>query len=75
MTVFTAALVLAWFGDQAGLSLRSVSALADFRNPSAMYEEAQGVLSGAYNEALKAYYRSPVIHTIECRIQQLRESS
>jgi len=72
LAVFTATLVLGWLGGQVGLSLDSI---ADLRHPTTIYAEAQGVLNGAYNEALKAYYRSPVVTTIQCRIQQLRESS
>ena len=72
LAVFTATLVLGWLGGQIGLSLNSI---ADLRHPTTIYAQAEGVLSGAYNEALKAYYRSPVVTTIQCRIQQLRESS
>src|SRR5205814_10166341 len=58
MAVFTATMVLAWLGGQAGVTPQSI---ADLRNPTAVYEEASGLLSGAYNAAVRAYYRSPLV--------------
>jgi hypothetical protein len=72
MAVFTATLVMAWLGGQAGISRQTI---ADLRTPSVVVDEAQGLLSGAYNSAVRAYYQSPVVATIYCRIEQLRERS
>ena len=72
MAVFTAVLVIGWLGGQAGISRDTLS---DLSSPSVVVDEAQGLLSGAYNAAVRAYYRSPVVATIYCRIEQLRERS
>ena len=72
MALFTATLVLGWLGGWAGLSFKTV---ADLRNPTAIYELTEGAVSGAYNSAVKAYYQSPLITSIQCRITQLRDIS
>jgi len=72
MAVFTATLVLGWLGGRAGLSFDAVAGL---RAPAAIYERAEGAVSGAYNAAVKAYYQSPLVGAIECRIAQWREIS
>ena len=72
MAVFTATLVLAWLGGEAGISRQTIE---DLRSPSVGVDEAQGLLSGAYNAAIRAYYQSSVVATIQCRIEQLRERS
>jgi predicted anti-sigma-YlaC factor YlaD len=70
--VFTAMLMLGWLGSLAGISpdWRTV-----VRNPAAIYYGAQGAMNRAYDEALRTYYRSPLVTQIKTRIDQLREIS
>jgi len=72
MGVFTAVLMLGWLGSLAGISpdWRFV-----VRNPSAIYYDAQGAFNRAYDEAVRRYYRSPLVTQIKTRIEQLREIS
>jgi anti-sigma factor RsiW len=72
MGVFTAMLVLGWLGSLAGISpdWRTV-----VRNPSAIYYDAQGAMNRAYDEAVRRYYRSPLVTEIKTRFEQLREIS
>lgn len=72
MAVFTATLVLGWMGSIAGISpdwFRTV------RTPGAIYYGAHSALNRAYDEAVRKYYRSPLVTEIETRIEQLREIS
>ena len=71
MGVFTATLVLGWLGSLAGIS----PSLTVVRNPAAIYYEAQGAMNRAYDEAVRTYYRSPLVNEIKTRIEQLREIS
>ena len=70
--VFTATLVLSWLGNLAGISPDWTTVV---RNPSAIYYEAQGAVNRAYDEAVRTYYRSPLVTGIRTRIEQLREIS
>ncbi len=72
MGLFTATLMLGWLGSLAGISpdWRTV-----VRNPAAIYYEAHGAVNRAYDEAIRRYYRSPLITEIKTRIEQLREIS
>jgi predicted anti-sigma-YlaC factor YlaD len=72
MAVFTATLMLGWLGSVAGIS-PDWSAVV--RNPRAIYYGAQGAVNRAYGDAIRRYYRSPIVTEIEARIQQLREIS
>ena len=72
MGLFTASLMLGWLGSLAGIS-PNWTAVA--RNPAAVYYEAQGAVNRAYGEALRRYYRSPLVLEIKTRIEQLREIS
>jgi len=72
MAVFTALLVLGWLGGMAGISPDWGRVL---RNPAAVYYGAHGVLDRAYDEAIRKYYRSPLVTEIQTRIEQLREIS
>ena len=71
MGVLTATLVLSWLGSLAGVSPNWTVV----RNPSAIYYEAQGAVNRAYDEAIRSYYRSPLVMGIKNRIEQLREIS
>ena len=72
MAVFTATLVLGWMGSLAGLSPNWTTVV---RNPTAIYYGAQGAMNRAYDEAVRSYYRSPLVTQIQTRIAQLREIS
>jgi len=72
MGVFTATLVLGWLGNLAGISPDWNTVV---RNPAAIYYEAQGAVNRAYDEAVRRYYRSPLVTGIKTRIEQLREIS
>ena len=72
MAVFTATLVLGWMGSIAGISPDMVRSV---RTPSAIYYGAHSALNRAYDEAVRTYYRSPLVTEIQTRIEQLREIS
>jgi anti-sigma factor RsiW len=72
MAVFTATLVLGWMGSVAGISPDMVRSV---RTPSAIYYGAHSALNRAYGEAVRKYYRSPLVSEIRTRIEQLREIS
>ena len=72
MAVFTATLVLGWLGSIAGISPDWGTVV---RNPAAIYYGAQGAMNRAYDEAVRRYYRSPLVTEIQTRIEQLREIS
>jgi anti-sigma factor RsiW len=71
--LFTATLVLSWMGSLAGISPGSWTTVV--RNPAGIYYDAQGALNHVYDEAVRKYYRSPLISEIRTRIEQLREIS
>jgi predicted anti-sigma-YlaC factor YlaD len=70
--LFTATLVLSWMGSLAGISPNWTTVV---RNPTSIYYEAQGAVNRAYDEAIRTYYRSPLVTEIRTRIEQLREIS
>jgi anti-sigma factor RsiW len=72
MGLFTATLVLGWLGGLAGISPNWSTVV---RNPTAIYYDAQGAVNRAYDEAVRRYYRSPLVTEIRTRIEQLREIS
>ena len=72
MAVFTATLVLGWMGSLAGVSPDWTTVV---RNPAAIYYGAQGAMNRAYDQAVRRYYRSPLVTEIQTRIEQLREIS
>ena len=72
MAVFTATLVLGWLGSIAGISPNWTTVV---RNPTSIYYGAQGAMNHAYDEAVRRYYRSPLVTEIQTRIEQLREIS
>jgi hypothetical protein len=61
LAIFTAAIVMGWIG---GGSVRG-----------AVMDRAEGVVSCAYDHAIRTYYRSPVIIEIHSRFDQLMENS
>jgi len=72
MGVFTAVVVLGWLGSFAGISPNWSNVV---RNPVGVYYAAQGAMNRAYDEAIRRYYRSPLVNEITARIEQLREIS
>ena len=72
MAVFTATLVLGWMGSLAGIS---PDVVRNVRTPSAIYYGAHSAWNRAYDEAVRKYYRSPLVSEIRTRIEQLREIS
>ena len=72
MAFFTAVLVLGWMGNLAGISPNWNTIV---RNPTSIYYGAQGAVNRAYDEAIRRYYRSPLVSEIQTRIEQLREIS
>ena len=72
MALFTAVLVLGWMGSIAGVSPDWAAAV---RNPSSIYYGAHSMLNRAYDEAIRKYYRSPLVTEIQTRIEQIREIS
>jgi len=70
--LFTATLVLGWLASLAGISPQWTTVV---RNPAAIYYEAQGAVNRAYDEAVRRYFRSPLVNEIKTRIEQLREIS
>src|SRR5262245_4843492 len=73
MGVFTAAVMLGWLGGLAGISPSMAASVV--RNPSSIYYDAQSAVNRAYDEAIRRYYRSPLLSEIRIRIEQLREIS
>jgi predicted anti-sigma-YlaC factor YlaD len=72
MAIFTAVMVLGWLGGMAGISPNWSSAV---RNPSIIYYDAHSFLNHAYDEAIRKYYRSPLVTEIQSRLEQIREIS
>lgn len=72
MALFTAVLVLGWMGSIAGVSPDWTTAV---RNPASIYYGAHTVWNRAYDEAIRKYYRSPLVTEIQTRIEQIREIS
>lgn len=61
LAIFTAAIVMGWIG---GGTVRG-----------AVMDRAEGVVSCAYDHAIRTYYRSPVIIELHSRFDQLMEKS
>ena len=71
MTVFTATIMMSWIFNIAGVS----PTVSDLRSPTVIYYKAGDLVSGAYDEAVRLYYSTPVVTAIQSRIERLRESS
>jgi len=61
LAIFTAAIVLGWIG---GRGVRE-----------AVFIRAEGVVSCAYDQAIRGYYRSPLVIELHSRIDQWMENS
>ena len=76
LSLMTSALMLGWLGGMAGIS---VGDLALVRHPSAIYDRVDGWANRMYGDAVRSYYSSPLVQSIQCqiqsRIERYRESS
>ena len=75
LSLLTSVFMLGWMGQLAGFSAADVSMV---RHPSAIYQRMGGWAVRAYGDAVRVYYSSPVVRTIQCqisRIEQFRENS
>ena len=66
MGLLTAVVMIGWMGSMAPLSASDWSSLV--RNPSAIYYRA-------YDEAVRSFYRAPLVTEIRAEIERLREIS
>jgi len=76
LALLTSALMLGWLGSLAGFTVADVALV---RHPSAMYNRLGGWANRLYGDAVRSYYSSPLVNTIQCqihsRIEQFRENS
>jgi anti-sigma factor RsiW len=75
LSLLTSIFMLGWMGQLAGFSAADVSMV---RHPSAIYQRMEGWANRAYGDAVRGYYSSSVVRTIQCqisRIELLRENS
>ena len=76
LSLLTSALMLGWMGSILGISAADVAMV---RHPSAIYSRLEGLANRMYGDAVRSYYSSPLVNTIQCqihsRIDQLRENS
>lgn len=76
MAIFTAVMVIGWMGSLLNVSFNPVTVV---RNPAIIYYGAGEAVNRAYDQAIRSYYRSPLIIQIQTqigsRIEQLREIS
>ena len=76
LALLTSTLVLGWMGSMAGISAADVAMV---RHPSAIYYRMGGWANRIYGDAVRSYYTSPIVNTIQCqihsRIEQYRENS
>jgi predicted anti-sigma-YlaC factor YlaD len=73
MIVFTATIVLGWIGSVAGISPAVVVGV--MQEPSILYYEAGTRVNRVYSEAVRMYYRTPLVTEIQAQIERLREIS
>jgi anti-sigma factor RsiW len=76
LSLLTSALMLGWMGSVVGISMGDIAMV---RHPSAVYSRLEGWANRLYGDAVRSYYSSPLVNTIQCeihsRIEQLRENS
>ena len=76
MALMTSTLIIGWLGSTAGISASDLSIV---RSPSAIYYGVEGWATRIYGNAVRQYYSSPIVNTIQCqihsRIEQFRENS
>ena len=76
LALLTSILMLGWMGSLAGITLADVAMV---RHPSAIYNRMGGWANRLYGDAVRSYYSSPLVNTIQCqihsRLEQFRENS
>jgi len=76
MAFFTAVMMIGWMGSWLNISFDPIAVV---RNPAVIYYGAGDLVNRAYDQAIRSYYRSPLIMRIQTqigsRIEQLREIS
>jgi anti-sigma factor RsiW len=76
LALLTSILMLGWMGSLAGITLADVAMV---RHPSAIYNRMGGWANRLYGDAVRSYYSSPLVNTIQCqihsRLEQFRETS
>ena len=76
MALMTSTLMIGWLGSTAGITASDLSIV---RSPSAIYYGVEGWANRVYGDAVRNYYSSPIVNSIQChihsRIEQFRENS
>lgn len=76
LSLLTSVFMLGWMGHLVGISAADVAMV---RHPSAIYYRMGGLANRIYGDAVRGYYGSPLVKTIQCqihsRIEQFRENS
>jgi hypothetical protein len=76
MALMTSTLMIGWLGSTAGITPSDLSIV---RSPSAIYYGVEGWAARIYGDAVRNYYSSPIVNSIQChihsRIEQFRENS
>jgi anti-sigma factor RsiW len=76
LALLTSTIVLGWMGNLAGISAPDVATL---RHPTAVYDRIGGWANRIYGDAVRSYYNSTLVNSIQCqiqsRIEQFRENS
>jgi hypothetical protein len=76
MALMTSTLMIGWLGSSAGISPSDLSLV---KSPTAIYYGVEGWANRVYGNAVRNYYSSPIVNSIQChihsRIEQFRENS
>ena len=76
MALMTSVLMVSWLGATAGFTTSDLSIV---RSPSAIYYGVEGWANRVYGDAIRNYYSSPLVNSIQCqihtRLEQFRENS
>lgn len=79
MALMTSTLMIGWLGSSAGITASDLSIV---RSPSAMYDGVEGWANRVYGAAVRNYYSSPIVNSINSiqfqihsRIEQFRENT
>ena len=76
MALMTSTLMIGWLGSTAGITASDLSIV---RSPSAIYYGVEGWATRVYGDAVRNYYSSPIVNSIQCHIhsgiEKFRENS
>jgi hypothetical protein len=76
MALMTSVVMIGWLGSTAGITASDLSIV---RSPAAVYYGVEGWATRVYGDAVRNYYSSPIVNSIQCHIhsgiEQLRENS